>query len=90
MTISNKIRDEKLQCDINRVTAKMYALLSGKIDKYENLTGEEILLQNRKCPKQCINASQKKKKKKKRSMIFNASKSRAFSVTSKKIRRGIR
>ena len=51
MTISNKIRDEKLQCDTNRVTAKMYALLSGKIDKYEYLTGEEILLQNRKYPK---------------------------------------
>ena len=51
MTISNKIKDEKLQCDINRVVAKMYALLSGKIDKYEYLTGEEILLQNRKCPK---------------------------------------
>ena len=41
MTIDDKIRDEKLQCDINR--EKILALSSGKIDKYEFLTGEEIL-----------------------------------------------
>ena len=35
MTIENKIRDEKLQYDINRGTAKISILLSGKIDKYE-------------------------------------------------------
>ena len=35
MTIADKIRDEKLQCDINRETAKRSALSSGKIDKYE-------------------------------------------------------
>ena len=44
MTIENNIRDEKLQYDINRETAKLSALSSGKIDKYEYLTGEEILL----------------------------------------------
>ena len=36
-------RDEKLQYDINREAAKILALSSGKIDKYEYLTGEEIL-----------------------------------------------
>ena len=43
MTIDDKIRDEKLQCYINREAAKISALSSGKIDKYEYLTGEEIL-----------------------------------------------
>ena len=43
MTIDHKIRDEKLQYDINREAAKISALSSGKIDKYEYLTGEEIL-----------------------------------------------
>ena len=39
----DKIRDEKLQFDINRETAKILALSSGIIDKNEYLTGEEIL-----------------------------------------------
>ena len=43
MTTDDKIRDEKLQYDINREAAKLSALLSGKIDKYEYLTGDEIL-----------------------------------------------
>ena len=43
MTIDDKIRDEK-QCDINREEAKISALSTGKIDEYEYLTGEEILL----------------------------------------------
>ena len=43
MTIGDKIRDEKLQYDINRETAKISALSYIKIDKYEYLTGEEIL-----------------------------------------------
>ena len=42
MTIEIKIKNEKLQCDINREAAKISALSSGKIDKYEYLTGEEI------------------------------------------------
>ena len=41
-----KIKDEKLQYDINRETAKISALSSGKIDKYQYLTGEEILPSN--------------------------------------------
>ena len=43
MTIDDKIKDEKLQYDINRKVAKISALWSGKIDKYEFLTAEEIL-----------------------------------------------
>ena len=43
MTIDDKIRDEKLQYDINREAAKRSALSSEKIDKYEYLTGEEIV-----------------------------------------------
>ena len=34
MTIDDKIRDEKLQYDINRKESKISALSSGKIDKY--------------------------------------------------------
>ena len=40
MTLDDKIRDEKLQNDINREAAKISASLSGKIDKYEYLTGK--------------------------------------------------
>ena len=43
MTINDQIRDEKLQYDINREAAKISALSSSKTDKYEHLTGEEIL-----------------------------------------------
>ena len=43
MAIDKKIRDEKLQYDINREAEKISALSSGKIDKHEYLTTEEIL-----------------------------------------------
>ena len=46
MTINDQIRDEKLKCDINREAAKISALSSGKIHKYEYLTGEDILPYN--------------------------------------------
>ena len=46
MTINDQIRDEKLQYDINREAAKISALSSGKIHKYEYLTGEDILPSN--------------------------------------------
>ena len=46
MTIEDQIKDEKLQYDINREASKIYALSSGKLDKYEYLTGEEILPSN--------------------------------------------
>ena len=41
MTINDKIRDEKLHYDINRDAAKISAWSSGKIRKYEHLTGED-------------------------------------------------
>ena len=43
MTIDDKIKDENLQYDVNKEAAKMSPLLSGKVNKYEFLTGEEIL-----------------------------------------------
>ena len=44
--MDDKIRDEILQYDINREAAKISALSSGKIDKCEYLTGEELLPSN--------------------------------------------
>ena len=38
----NKVKEEKLQNNFNREAAKISALLSGKVDKYEYLTGKEI------------------------------------------------
>ena len=43
MTINDQIKDEKLQYNINREAAKISALSSGKLHKYEYLTGEDIL-----------------------------------------------
>ena len=44
MTIDDKIRDQKLQYDINREAAKyQHYFASSKIDRYEYLTGEAIL-----------------------------------------------
>ena len=45
MTIDYQIRGEKLQHDINSEAAK---ISSDNINKYEYLTGEEILPSNRK------------------------------------------
>ena len=46
MTIDDQIRDQKLHYDINRKAAEISALSSGKINKYECLTGNEILPSN--------------------------------------------
>ena len=46
MTIGDQIRDEKLQYNINREAAKISALSSNKFNKYEYLTGKEILPSN--------------------------------------------
>ena len=46
MTIIDQIRDKKLQYDINRKATDISALSSGKIDKYEYLTGKDILPSN--------------------------------------------
>ena len=43
MTINDQIKDEKLQYNINREVAQLSALSSGKINKYQYLTGEDIL-----------------------------------------------
>ena len=43
MTIDDQISDENLQYDINREAAKISALSSGIIHKYEYFTGEDIL-----------------------------------------------
>ena len=46
MTIDDKIKDQKLPFDINREAVKISAVSPGKIDKYNNHTGEEILPSN--------------------------------------------
>ena len=46
MAIDDQIRDEKLQYEINKEAAEISALSSGKIDKYEYLTGKNILPSN--------------------------------------------
>ena len=46
MTINDQIKDEKLQYNINREAAKISALSSEKLHKYEYLTGEDILPSN--------------------------------------------
>ena len=42
MTLDDNIRDKRLWYDINREAAKILELSSGKIDKYEYFTGEEV------------------------------------------------
>ena len=47
MTINDHIRDKKkIKYDINREAAKISALSSGEIRKYEYLTGKDILPSN--------------------------------------------
>ena len=46
MAIDDKIRDEKLQNDINREAAKISASSPRKYGKYEYLKGEEKLPSN--------------------------------------------
>ena len=48
MTNDDQIRDEKLQYNMNSEAAKISTLSSGKINKYEHLTGEKILPSNQK------------------------------------------
>ena len=43
MIVDDKIRFEKLQCNVSIDVTKILALSFGKIDKYEYLTSEEIL-----------------------------------------------
>ena len=46
MKIGDKIKDEKLQYDMNREASKISVSSSGKIDKNKYLAGEEILPSN--------------------------------------------
>ena len=46
MTSNNQIIDEKLQHDSNREAAKISSSSSGNIQKYEFLTGEDVLPSN--------------------------------------------
>ena len=46
MTINDQIRDGKIQDDIYRKVTEISALSSGKIDKYQYLTGEETISSN--------------------------------------------
>ena len=46
MRIYDQIRDVKLQYDILRKATEISALSSDKIDKYEYVTGKEILPSN--------------------------------------------
>ena len=46
MNTDDQIKDEKLQYNINREAAKILALSSGEICKYEYLTGDDILPYN--------------------------------------------
>ena len=46
MAFNDRIRDKKLQYDINRKAAEISGISSGKIDKYEYLNGKEILPSN--------------------------------------------
>ena len=39
-TIDNKIKANQAQCDLGRLTTKISVLSSGKLRKYEYLTGE--------------------------------------------------
>ena len=57
MTIDEKIKDRKLQYDINREPEKMLALSYGKFDKYKFPTGEEILPSNQRqiIEQKCLN-----------------------------------
>ena len=43
MTTNNNFTVEKLQYDINKEAAKISALSSSEVDKYEHLRDEEIL-----------------------------------------------
>ena len=47
MTIDYQIKSEKLQNNVNREAAKISALSSGKFNKHEYLTGEEVLPSNK-------------------------------------------
>ena len=48
MGIDDQIKDEKRKYDINREALKILPFSLGKLEKYEYLTGEELLPSNQK------------------------------------------
>ena len=51
--INNKIEKNKAQYNLDRQTAKIPALSSGNVSKYEFLTGKDILPEKRLVRKSC-------------------------------------
>ena len=54
-TTDKKIKQGKAQFDLDRQTAKISALTSGNVSKYEFLTGTDVLLEKRTIRKRCYN-----------------------------------
>ena len=68
MTIDDKIRIEKLQYDINREAAKISALSSGKIDRYDYLMNILLLSDQRKVIEQAKFTQKKLQKNKEKQL----------------------
>ena len=51
--INNKIEQNKAQYDLDRQTAKISALSSGNVSKYEFLTDKDVLSEKRLVRKSC-------------------------------------
>ena len=77
MSNDDQIKDKKLQYNINREAAKISAFSSGKIDKYEDLTYEEILPSNQ---KQIVEQAKLLKKKQKQLTIKDKNKKRQLKI----------
>ena len=77
MSNDDQIKDKKLQYNINREAAKISAFSSGKIDKYEDLTYEEILPSNQ---KQIVEQAKLLKNKQKQLTIKDKNKKRQLKI----------
>ena len=77
MSNDDQIKDKKLQSNINREAAKISAFSSGKIDKYEDLTYEEILPSNQ---KQIVEQAKLLKNKQKQLTIKDKNKKRQLKI----------
>ena len=77
MSNDDQIKDKKLQYNINREAAKISAFSSGKIDKYEDLTYEEILPSNQ---KQIVEQAKLLKNKQKQLSIKDKNKKRQLKI----------
>ena len=77
MSNDDQIKDKKLQYNINREAEKISAFSSGKIDKYEDLTYEEILPSNQ---KQIVEQAKLLKNKQKQLTIKDKNKKRQLKI----------